>query len=108
MIPRNCLSQVLDRCTTHNGYAAARASSHTDYALHVAHVGPEGFWHYTPGATLAHPVQALYGFDGVAWDRDMADAPPMKVSAIVVGATILVIGVYAWAVARWWRGVWHG
>lgn len=105
LIPRNCLSMMLDRCTTHPGYAVFRASDHTDLALHCLHVGPDGLWHYAPGATLGHPVQALCGFDGVVWDRDMADAPPMSVRSIVVGSTLLCIGVYAWAISRCWRRV---
>lgn len=91
---------VLDRCTTEPGYFVARASSHTDCALHILHASPSGLWHYAPGATLGHPVQALCGFDGVEWDRDMADAPPMTMRAVIIGSWLLALGVTAWAISR--------
>lgn len=47
--------------------------------------------------------RALIGVDGVIWDREMADAPPVPIRGIVVGALILAVGVIGWAIGRLWR-----
>ena len=52
------------------------------------------------------PVHALIGYDGVTWDREMADAPPVPVRGIVLGALILATGVVGWALGRLWRRAW--
>ena len=57
-------------------------------------------------ALAAHPVHALIGFDGVTWDREMADAPPVPIRGIVVGSLILAVGVIGWAIGRMWRRAW--
>ena len=102
MIPRNCLSTVLDRLVTDGGYGAFRGSSHSDWGLHVLHISPQGVAHYAPGATLDNPAQALAGFDGLWWDRELDDPRPVTVRAIVVSAWIFALGATAWAIARLW------
>lgn len=105
MVPRNCLSTVLDRLVTDGGYGAFRGSSHSDWGLHALHISPQGVAHYAPGATPDGPAlpQGLAGFDGVWWDAELDDARPVRVRAIVVSAWIFALGATAWAVARLWR-----
>ena len=99
----NCLSYALDRWLADGGYLVLRKSAARAWP-HVLHIGDEGLQHYSPGAPLGHPVQALIGFDGVTWDREMADAPPVPIRGIVVGALILAVGVIGWALKRLiWR-----
>ena len=38
MIPRNCLSAVLDRLASEGGYGAFRGSSHSEWGLHALHI----------------------------------------------------------------------
>jgi len=95
----NCLAHALNAWHEDGGYIVLRKSSHWGMP-HVMHIGDEGLQHYSPGATLGHPFHALIGFDGVVWDRDMADAPPVPIRGIVVGALILAVGVIGWAVGR--------
>lgn len=99
----NCLSQSLLRWHTEGGYLSLRATAHPTRfwcAPHVLHVGPEGIQHFAPGATLGHPVQALVGFDGVTWDRDMADAPPVPLRGIALAAVIGCVGALLWVAVR--------
>ena len=105
MIPRNCLSTVLDRLVSQGGYGAFRGSSHSRWGLHVLHISAEGVSHYAPGATLDHPAEALMGFDGVAWDRELADAKPVAIKAIVISAWIFALGATAWAVSKLWERI---
>ena len=105
MIPRNCLSHVLDRLATAGGYGAFRRSATNPYALHVLHISADGISHYAPGATLDHPARALMGFDGAHWDRELTDAKPVRVRAIVISAWIFAFGATAWAVARLWERI---
>ena len=100
MIPSNCLSHTLDRLATAGGYGAFRGSDHSRWGLHVLHIGAEGVSHYAPGATLDCPAQSLMGFDGLVWDRELADAKPVRVRAIVISAWIFALGSTAWAIAR--------
>ena len=99
----NCLSQSLLRWHTEGGYLSLRATAHPTRfwrAPHVLHVGPEGIQHFAPGAPLGHPVQALVGFDGVMWDRDMADAPPMPLRGIALAAVVGCVGALLWVAGR--------
>lgn len=99
----NCLSQSLLRWNTEGGYLLLRATAHPTRfwrAPHVLHIGPEGIQHFAPGATLGHPVQALVGFDGVTWDLDMADAPPVPLRGIVLAAVIGCVGALLWVAVR--------
>ena len=95
----NCLTKGLDLWHKQGGYLVLRATAHPTtvwQAPHVLHVSPEGIQHFAPGATLAHPVQALVGFDGVIWDRDMADAPPMLLRGIALAAVVGCAGTLLW------------
>ena len=103
MIPRNCLSHALDRWHTDGGYLVLRKSSARAWP-HVLHVGDEGLQHFAPGASLGHPVHALVGYDGVVWDRELADAPPVPLRGIVIGAVLLLVGACGWALGRMIRG----
>ena len=105
MIPRNCLSHALDRWYTEGGYLVLRKSA-ARTTPHVMHIGDEGLQHYSPGAPPGHPVRALIGYDGVVWDREMADAPPVPMRGIVLGSLILAVGVIGWALGRLWRKAW--
>ena len=99
----NCLSHALLRWHTEGGYLSLRATAHPTRlwrAPHVLHIGPEGIQHFAPGATLGHPVQALVGFDGVTWDRDLADAPPIPLRGIALAAVIGCVGALVWVVWR--------
>lgn len=102
MIPRNCLSHALDRWHTEGGYLVLRKSSARAWP-HVVTVTGQGLQHFAPGAPLGHPVHALVGYDGVVWDRELADAPPAPLRGIVIGATLLFVGAAAWALSRLWR-----
>ena len=42
MVPRNCLSTVLDRLVEQGGYGAFRGSSHSSWGMHVLHISPQG------------------------------------------------------------------
>ena len=99
---KNCLTAALDRWHQQGGYIVLRKSAARAWP-HVLHVGDEGLQHFAPGAPLGHPVRALVGYDGVVWDRDMADAPPVPLRGVVVGTLILALGVIFWAIARLWR-----
>lgn len=101
MVPRNCLSHALDRWHAEGGYLVLRKSSARAWP-HVMTVTGQGLQHYSPGAPLGQPVHALIGFDGVVWDRDMADAPPVPLRGIAIGALLLFVGATAWVVARLW------
>ena len=102
MVPRNCLSTVLDRLVTDGGYGAFRGSSHSSWGMHVLHISPHGVAHYAPGATLDHPAQALAGFDGLWWDAELDDGAHRDRARIVVSAWIFALGATAWAIARLW------
>jgi hypothetical protein len=98
-LPRNCLTEGLDRWYSEGGYLVFRKSSNGVWP-HVLHVGHEGLQHYSPGAPLGSPVQALIGFDGVTWDRDLADAPPIPIKGILGGAFLLCGGVIVWVIGK--------
>lgn len=98
----NCLLFALDRWHDEGGYLVLRKSSARAWP-HVLHVGGEGLQHFAPGAPLGHPAQALVGYDGVTWDRELADAPPVSVRGIMVGALLLTLGVVLWRIKRLWR-----
>ncbi len=103
MIGPNCLTAALERWHTEGGYVALRTTAHPTRfwrAPHVLHIGPEGIQHFAPGAPLGHPVQALVGFDGVVWDRDMADAPPMPLRGIALAAVVGCVGTLLWVAGR--------
>jgi len=103
----NCLTHALTKWHTDGGYLVLRKSGARAWP-HVLHVGGEGLQHYSPGAPLGHPVEALIGYDGVVWDREMCDAPPVPIRGIVLGALILAVGVLGWAVGRLIRRAWRG
>ena len=88
-----------------DGYLVLRKSA-ARATPHVLWVGDEGLQHYSPGAPLGHPVHALIGYDGVVWDREMTDAPPVPLRGVVIGALILAVGVIGWALGRLWRKAW--
>ena len=99
----NCLSQSLLRWHTEGGYVALRTTAHPTRlwrAPHVLHIGGEDIQHVAPGATLGHPVRALFGFDGVTWDRDMADAPPMPLRGVALAAVVGCVGALLWVAGR--------
>lgn len=96
---RNCLTEALGRWHTDGGYLVVRRSAHWGMP-HVLTVTKEGLLHYEPGATLATPVQALVGFDGVTWDRELADAPPVPLRGIVIGSWVMAVTATLWAVGR--------
>lgn len=99
----NCLSFALTRWHEHGGYLVLRKSA-ARATPHVLWVGDEGLQHYSPGAPLGHPVHALIGYDGVTWDREMTDAPPVPLRGIVIGAWLLALGATGWALKRMiWR-----
>ena len=95
----NCLSYALDRWHEDGGYLVLRKSA-ARTTPHVMHIGDEGLQHYSPGAPLGHPVRALIGFDGVTWEREMTDAPPVPLRGVVIGALILAVGAIGWALGR--------
>lgn len=95
----NCLTHALQLWHEQGGYLVLRKSAVRSTA-HVMHIGGEGLQHYAPGAPLGHPVQALVGYDGVTWDRELADAPPMSLRGIVLSSAIGFFGVLCWAVKR--------
>lgn len=103
---KNCLTAALDRWHQQGGYIVLRKSAARAWP-HVLHVGDEGLQHFAPGAPLGHPVRALAGYDGVVWDRDMADAPPVPLRGVVVGALLLACGVMVWAIKIAWSRLWH-
>lgn len=96
----NCLTATLDLLVDRGGYGAFRVSPHSRWGLHALHIGPEGLSHFTPGATLDNPSEALFGFDGVWWDRDLHDPKPPTVRAVVVSAWIFAITATFWAIRR--------
>lgn len=99
----NCLSHALLRWHTEGGYLSLRATAHSTRfwrAPHVLHIGFDGIQHFAPGATLGHPVQALMGFDGVTWDRDLADAPPVPLRGIALAAVIGCVGALLWVAGQ--------
>ena len=102
---KNCLTAALDRWHQQGGYIVLRKSAARAWP-HVLHVGDEGLQHFAPGAPLGHPVRALVGYDGVVWDREMADAPPVPIRGIMIGSMILAVGVLGWAMGRLWRRAW--
>ena len=105
----NCLSYALDKWHEDGGYLVIRTTAHPTLlwrAGHVAHIGPEGLTHFCPGSTLGHPVQSLAGFDGVMWDRDLADTPPMPLRGVFLSSLILALGATGWAIGRLWRRTW--
>ena len=103
----NCLSHALNAWHEDGGYIVLRKSA-ARATPHVMHIGDEGLQHYSPGAPLGHPFHALIGFDGVTWDREMADAPPVPIRGIVIGSLILAVGVVGWAMGRLIRRAWRG
>lgn len=103
MIPRNCLSETLDRLHADGGYLSARRSAYWGMP-HVLHVAKDGqISNYVPPARLPHPIHALVGFDGVLLDHDPQPAPPMPLHGIVLGSWLLAIGATAWALSVLWR-----
>ena len=99
----NCLSYALSKWHEDGGYLVLRKSAARAWP-HALHIGDEGLQHYSPGAPLGHPVRALIGYDGVTWDREMADAPPVPIRGIVLGTLILAVGVIGWGFKRMsWR-----
>lgn len=99
----NCLSYALDRWHTDGGYLVLRKSSARAWP-HAMIVTDQGLQHFAPGAPLGHPVHALVGYDGVVWDRELADAPPVPLRGIVIGAVLLLVGACGWALGRRIRG----
>ena len=99
MIPKNCLSRALDILHAEGGYFIARKSANRE-TLHAGNVTHEGLQHYSPGAPLAHRWSALMGFDGVSWDREVSDAPPVSKRGIVISAWIFALGATAWGIHR--------
>ena len=109
MVPRNCLSETLDRLVTDGGYGAFRGSSHSSWGMpHVLHEAQDGtITHYVPPRDLDKPLQSLWGFDGEVRIGDNEVRGPMPLRGIVIGAWLLALGATGWALGRLWRRAWE-
>lgn len=100
MIPKNCLSSVLDRLSTDGGYFVARLSEHWD-GMHVLWMSPDGkLEQYAPPEKLKTRFHSFIGYEG-AWivgDKPK-HAKPIPILSLVINSWILAIGTTAWAIS---------
>lgn len=105
MIPKNCLSLVLDRLNERGGYFVVRLSEHWR-GLHVLWMSPSGeLEQYSPPAKLDSPWRAFVGYEGAWVGGDRSElARPIPRLSLVAGSWTLAIGVTVWALWRLARG----
>lgn len=98
MIPKNCLSAVLNRLTSEGGYLVVRLSAHWG-GVHVLWMNPNGdLEHYSPPSKLKYPWQAFMGFDGVWKKGDKSTfASPIPAKTLVLNSWVLALGTTFWA-----------
>lgn len=109
MVPRNCLSLALDRWHESGGWLGCRRSKYWTVG-HVVYVSPEGrIESYVPPGELAHPLQALVGFEAELREFDPPElARPIPISGIVWSAWLFALGATGWGVSRAWRNYRNG
>ena len=99
MVPKNCLSAVLNRLTVEGGYLVVRLSANWG-GVHVLWMHPNGeLEQYSPPTKLKSPWQAFFGFDGV-WKRGdrSSFASPIPTGTLVLNSWVLALGTTVWAV----------
>lgn len=95
----NCFMFAVTKLHLEGGYLVLRCTSNPKKrwrTLHCMHVGEEGLQHFSPGAPLGHPAKALLGFDGVIWDREMSDAPPVPIGGLILSSLLAFLGMILW------------
>lgn len=92
----NCLTYALDRWHRHGGHLVLRKSDHWSLP-HVMQRDADGLHSYVPPKDLAHPIVALFGFEGEARPYDDSPALPVPLRGIVVGGWVLAFTVTWWA-----------
>jgi hypothetical protein len=98
---RNCLKHSLDRATNEHVYLLIRRTVQPRRKWgHVLTVGPTGLQSYSPGAPLPHPINAILGYDGVTWDRDLTDPQPWKEGELFWAAWTFALGTTLWFLSR--------
>lgn len=100
----NCVEAACDRATQDGGYILLRrAAKPGRWWPHVLFLGAGGVQHYAPGAPLDHPAQAVWGYDGVTWDRETTDPQVWGDNELVRAVLVFALGVLAWRFKRLWR-----
>lgn len=102
---KNCHGAALDGWSDDGGYLVIRSVSGKRRPWpHVMHASPAGLQNYCPGAPLSHPINAVFGYDGVTFDRETGDATPVRPVHAVVAMWVLALSTTAWWVRRLFRG----